>query len=426
MTTLVSSRLHYFAQALISFVFSGFVQPLLMHSSHIYNGWMSENTFSGVDVSFKDTAMVMVTSVAGSTAGMIGCAFLGRRMLRVRDIDPGSIGPTAPGTTICGYFFIFIGLLALSLPSPIIEEMQSSIDFDVALVSSALISVSVGALAVIALHSICYETNFTYWVVLKFFQGALASFIAVSAAYDLYNIPMCIIAALVGALGFIFASEFLFTTSIEDNCNIISIHFVCGILSCFLPPFFSRKGNLGFLENPNAYMNAMHLVWQGLCCIAAIAIVGVVFTIVFLFLFLFDLLRHESEKSAHERAQRVKRETTNTASQETNVDYILPNVDPKEMGDVGRNDEKLESFKKDADNTALMKQEFFVNILNVSKTPLNSNETCEGKTDKRKTEIAANKCDGVAKSKLPIRVRRCKNVVIKNPFYSDSSSLQLR
>lgn len=386
---------------------------------------MSENTFSGVDVSFKDTAMVLVTSVAGSTAGMIGSAFLGRRMLRVRDIDPGSIGPTAPGTTICGYFFIFIGLLALALPSPVIEEMHSSIDFDVALVITALISVSVGALAVIALHSICYETNFTYWVVLKFFQGALASFVTVSAAYDLYNIPMCTIVALIGALGFIFASEFLFTTSIEDNCNIISIHFVCGILSCLLPPFFGRKGNLGFLENPNVYMNAMHLVWQVLCCVAVIAIVGVVFATVFLFLYLFDLLRHESEKSAHERAQRVKRETTNAASQETNANYILPNVDPKEMGDVGRNEEQLELFREKTDHKA-PKQEFFVNILNVKEAPLNSEETCKEKTDKKKIELAANKCDGVIKSKLPIRIRRCKNVVIKNPLYSDSSSLQLQ
>lgn len=420
MTTLVSSRLHYVAQVIISFVFSGFVQPILLHSSHIYNGWMAENRFIGVDVSYKDTSMVLVTSVAGSTAGMIGCAFLGRRMLRVRDIDPGSIGPTAPGTTACGYFFIFISFVALALPSPTVEEMQSSTDFDVALVISAAMSISVGALAVIALHSIYYESSFTYWVVLKFFQGALGSFITVSAAYDLYNIPMCIVVALIGALGYFIASEFLFTTSIEDNCNIISVHYVCGILSCILPPLFSRKGNLGFLETPSAYVSLIHLGWQILCCVAAIAVVALVFAIVFFLLFIFDLLRHENEKYAHKRAQRVKREERNIISDEDNVniDYILPNVDPKGMDKTGRNGENVYHI-------ATEQEVLFFKVKNLNNSLNNHNQLDKMKAQKTYNETIK-KRNWVTKRTLPVRLRKCKNVVIKNPFYSDSSSLKVQ
>lgn len=408
MTTLLSSRLHYISQVVISFAFSGFVLPILLRSCHIYYGWMIENRIYGVDVSFKDSGMVLITSIAGSTAGIIGCAFLGRRKLLANDLDPGSIGPTAPGTTFCGYFLIYMGFIFLALPSPIIEEMQSSTDFDLALIVNAIISIAIGILTVITLHFMCYEIKITYWVVLKFLQGALACFITVSAAYDLYSISMCIIVSLIGAFIFFFTSEFFFTTTTEDNCNIISIHFFCGILSCCLPPLFSRKANLGFFENPSVYMNMIHLLWQVLCCLATIAVVCIVFTITFILLLIFGLLRHKKEKLAHERAIQLTKETPRPES-DIKIDYILSRIDPN----------KLETFKnpetlKENDNNKT--QKVFVNAVNVTKTPFNSVGSNKNKVKVRKGYEAIKKS-----SKLRMNFQKCKNIVVKNPFHNDFS-----
>lgn len=411
MTTLLASRLHYIAQVVITFIFAGVVQPVLLHSSSIYNGWMMENRLDFVDVSFKDTSMVLVTSVAGSTAGMIGCAFLRRRILRLRDIDPSSIGSTAPGTTVLGYFFILMGLAALALPSPVIEDMQSSVDFDVVLVINCIISVAVGSLVVIALHLTFYQSTITYWVALKFLQGGLASFVAISAAYDSYNVPMSMVVALIGAIWFFFISEFVFTTAIEDNCNIISIHFTCGVVSCLLPPLFSRRANLGFLENPSAYMNMIHLAWQLLCCIATVVFVAIVFSLVFLFLFVIGLLRNKSEILAHRMAKRVSKGGGKVAAEpKTLPDFVPRNVEHKAFDTV----ELKDLNKEDEQNIA------FVIRQNFTETPFDTPRSGGPGHLKIKKAMEALQENDEKKTKLRKRLQKCKNIVVKNPLHNDN------
>lgn len=375
---------------------------------------MTENRLDNVDVSFKDTALVLITSIAGSAVGLIGCSVLHRRMLRVHDIDPVSIGPSSPATTICGYFLVLIGFAALALPSPVVEEMHSSVDFDVTLIRNTFISVSVGILGVIVLHFIFYRSNITYWVVLKFLQGGLASFITISAGYDLYDVPMCIIVSLIGAICFFFTSEYFFTTTIEDNCNIIAIHFVCGIVSCLLPPFFSRKGNLGFLNNPSVYMNMIHLAWQVLCCLAALALIFLTFTPIFLLLLSLHILRNKREIYAHERARRVSKTGRKLIVAEPNVDnnYILPNIDRKELEDDL--EMKISGY---GEHTT---QKVFQNI---GETPFYHPETrksCSILKLRRPSKVFQ-KNARTPKNKGRARFQKCKNVVIKNPFHSDSA-----
>lgn len=415
MTTLLSPRLHYVAQIVISFMFSGFVQPALLHSSSIYNGWMKENKVDYVDVSFKDTGMVLVTSVAGSTAGIVGCIFLRKRMLRLSDIHSVSIGPTSPGLTMCGYFLILIGFVALALPSPVAEEMQSSIDFDIILIVSTFVCVAVGTLTVFTLHFIFYRSSSTYWTVLKLFQGGLASFIAVSSAYDFYDIPMCVTVALIGGICFFFASEYYFTSpSVEDNCNIISVHFVCGILSCLLPPFFSRKGNLGFMANPNFYMNMVHLAWQMLCCLATIAIVAIIFTFVFLILLLFGLLRNKIEIAAHNRGKRfLNKEIVKLSTENVNVDPISPS---NELENI-----EMETVSERDDDD--QKQNIFICVQNTDQTPVDSpNNNVEVKNIFQAHKLIKKK-SVTTRNRIRTHFQKCKNVVVRNPLYSSNNNL---
>lgn len=388
---------------------------------------MIENKLEDVYVSFQDTATVLATSVAGSTAAIVGCAVLGRRMLRVRDLDAASIGPTSSGTAICGYFFVLIGLVALALPSPVVEEMQSSVDFDVVLVVRAIISVATGTLTVFTLHLMFYRNTVTYWIVLKFLQGGLASFVTISAAYNLYSVPMCAIVASIGAVCFFFTSEFLFSTTVDDNCNIISVHFICGILSCLLPPFFGSKANIGFPATFKFYLNVIHLAWQVVCCFAAVILVGVIFSLVFFILSFLYLLRNNNEKLAHDRANRVKKEKEKIAASEpvVEMDYILPSVDHKELECA-----EMKTFTKlkvlgDGDYET-QKQNIVVNAQNVNKTPFDFTETNKFSNAKFKRALKAcksiKKRSGViTKTKRQTQPQKRDNVDAKNPFHDDDS-----
>lgn len=54
----------------------------------------------------------------------LGIIFLGRRIIRVSEMDEQSIGREHIATTVIGYIFIIFGYIAFVLPSPISESMK--------------------------------------------------------------------------------------------------------------------------------------------------------------------------------------------------------------------------------------------------------------------------------------------------------------
>lgn len=416
-TTLLSSRIHYIAQMVVSFTFSGIVQPTLLHSASIYSGWMAENRLEDIDVSFKDTAMVLATSIASSTAGMVGCIFLGRRVLRVCNTDPSSIGPTSPGTTVCGYFFILLGFAALALPSPVMEEMQASVDFDVNLVINASVSFAMGIFVVAVFHAMFYQGPVTYWDVLKCFQGGVAGFISVLAAYDLYSPLPSLFIALTGATFFFLATEYVFSSPLEDNCNIIAIHLVCGILSCLMPTFFSHKENIGFRAGISVHSNMMHLAWQVLCCSVVIVVVCIFYTFIFCLLLLFKVLRNKSERSAHERAKRLMKTGGSIVKNEPITDYILPNIAHKGLRNVNKKPVPAAATKMHTYNVSVNTAE----DIQLYDGPGTSVEIGDFKVRRASfSHDAVQKSGNISKDKMRRKFQKCKNVFVRNPLHRDS------
>lgn len=109
-TCLLVGRTHVLGYLLIGFIVSGIVQPFAIHWSWTPNGWMAHNHFLGYDVAFHDFAGSAVVHVVGSLTGYIGCVILGRRIIRLRDIDDASVPTDSAGTALAGYFFILLGL----------------------------------------------------------------------------------------------------------------------------------------------------------------------------------------------------------------------------------------------------------------------------------------------------------------------------
>lgn len=109
-TTTVVGRMHTVAYLLVSVLLSGLIQPLLIHWAWTAEGWMTETELGGRRVVFKDYAGAGVVHIFGGLSGLIGCVTLGRRMLRLRELDDASITAGSAGTVFGGLLLIFVGL----------------------------------------------------------------------------------------------------------------------------------------------------------------------------------------------------------------------------------------------------------------------------------------------------------------------------
>lgn len=109
-TTAVAGRMHTAGYLLVAALLSGLVQPLLIHWAWTAEGWMAKSELAGRVVTFKDYAGSAVVHVVGGLSGLIGCIILGRRMLRLKDLDDASITPGSAGTVFGGLLLILAGL----------------------------------------------------------------------------------------------------------------------------------------------------------------------------------------------------------------------------------------------------------------------------------------------------------------------------
>lgn len=109
-TSCLAGRLHAIGSMIMGLVVFGILQPLYLHWQWTDKGWMKENQFQGVTVNFHDHAGAALIHIVGGTAGLIGLLVLGRRLIRLRDLDKSSIAPPSRIHSTSGHICIVIGL----------------------------------------------------------------------------------------------------------------------------------------------------------------------------------------------------------------------------------------------------------------------------------------------------------------------------
>lgn len=195
---------------------------------------------------------------------------------------------------------MILGLLAFSLPSAAYVAIPPFDDYSGIVVVNGILALAAGILVVTILHFILHRRKFTYWVILRCLQGALASLVAISSGVDVYS-PIIAFAIAVGAaLIFYLVSAVVQKTCIEDNCNAVAIHFVSSILGGLLPPFLGRKEHLGF--DVNMGTRVVHFLWQTMCTFGILGLFAIFSVVFFLILHFTKLLRNKDEAVNHRRA----------------------------------------------------------------------------------------------------------------------------
>ncbi|CAG9856004.1 unnamed protein product [Phyllotreta striolata] len=290
-------RIHLVASFIVSLLYCMLYQPMLAHWIDREDGWMRNNTLFDKKVEIKDYAGNMVVHLSSSLMGAIGAAFLGRRLMRLKDLDERSIAREYSALTVIGYLLVLIGYAAFSLPTN--QYVRTPDNYIAFIVLNICTAFATGVLLTSLLNIFIARRILNYWSVLRCFQGGIAGVISIAAATDIYNVPRSAGVAAVAALFFFFFAILVHNTLLEDNCNLISSHLVASIVGTIACPIVAKKENLGGREK------GTHLLWQFICLLVVLATTIVYSWLLFLLLSCCKLLRNKDEALNHRRAVAV-------------------------------------------------------------------------------------------------------------------------
>lgn len=358
-TTLLAGRVHFLGYLAITFLFAGLIQPILMHWVWAEDGWLHDTVFLKYQMCFKDNGGGLVVHTSSATAGLVGSIFLGRRLLKLQDIDESSIGQESPGTTMTGYVFIILGIMAFSLVTPIYETTHYPFNYIGYLMVNNLMAMSAGMVVSVFFNFIFSRNTFNYWIILRCMQGSVASLVILSPGIDVYNPISSFGIGIMGGITLYATTRLIQCTSIEDYCNIISIHFACGFLGCLLPPFLGGSENLGTSVSYN--FRILHMIWQLLGLLCVITCIVIIFSFFFFLLYVSGFLRNQNEKLNHKRSINVSRTERRCCLQKL---FATRDETPiLEPGPSGRDPNIALTFKK-SQNFERNKEEPPFNIIN--------------------------------------------------------------
>lgn len=220
--------------------------------------------------------------------GLMGSAFLGRRLVRLEEIAESSIGAASPGFTSIGYLFVIIGLIGLIPQNSLVTTLNS------------ILAVSAGILVTLLLESIFRKLPSSYWEMVRCLQGGVAGLVIVCSGADVYIPSLAFVLSAIGILLFYATSMITNHSSLEDNCNIFATHLVSSIFGSLAPTLLGNSDNLGLSVSRGSRF--AHFLWQ-IISVTDIITTSAIFTmLVFALLKRCGILGNEYEHASHERA----------------------------------------------------------------------------------------------------------------------------
>lgn len=295
--SLFTARLRKIASVLVTLIFCGIFLPVCLHWIQHKDGWSSTYLL------IYDNTGATAVHLASSVVGMIGSASLGRRILRVSEVNRCSVALASPSSTFLGYFLILVGLMGNLLQSLNIGIYPIDV-FDAVLVTNSMMAIS-GSIITFTLIHCCFNSNhFGYWDTVRCLQSAVSALIAISFGVE-YYLPSSafIIGALTCAL-FSVVSTIIDSSCIEDSCNIIGTHFTGAMIGAVLLPLLCKWEALG--ENATVGTRFSKCAKQAIYSLFIIFCCAAIFVPIFLLLKITHLFRNEAEANNHSRTRHLE------------------------------------------------------------------------------------------------------------------------
>ncbi|KAL1490661.1 hypothetical protein ABEB36_013320 [Hypothenemus hampei] len=300
-SSLLVARLKQIPMLILTFFTSAFLIPIFMCWTWTTYGWMTTVSLMEERVAIKDYGGNLVVHVPSAMISLIGALFLGRRIVKLKDVDRLSLGNEYSSGIVMGYFFIMIGHVGANLPTIAYESKHAISDHVSQVTVNSLMAIGGGFLIVTLVLVVLTRDIYRYWIIVKCLQGGLAGLVTVAAGIDIYSSSINFGIACGGAMIFFLFSNLIHYSALEDCCNMISIYFICGIIGALIPPILGGKDNLGLSLSER--MLLIHTFWQFLCLFLILLVTTVIYLTVFTIFYLTGTLKNQYEEVNHQRAR---------------------------------------------------------------------------------------------------------------------------
>lgn len=283
-------RLRKTASIFITIIFCGIFLPLCLHWTQHENGWLN---------SIYDSTGATTVHLASSVVGIIGSVSLGRRLLKVSEIDICSVSTGSPSNTFMGYFLIIIAVIGNLLYSSGNGLYQIDI-FDSILVTNSMMTIGGSIITFSLVHCCSHSNYFNYWDNIRCLQSTVSALIALSLGVEYYLPSSAFVIGILSSACFYIISIIIDLSFIEDSCNIIATHLTAVTIGAILLPFLCELKFLG--ENATVLTRFSKCGKQILYCLVIIFCSCAIFIPIFLLLKAVHLLRSKTEIKNHTRA----------------------------------------------------------------------------------------------------------------------------
>ncbi|XP_018575582.1 ammonium transporter 2-like [Anoplophora glabripennis] len=323
MSSFLVGRTKLVGGMLLTAFYSGIFQPFLMHWIWHESGWMRLSKFLNVDVSVQDHAGVLALHIPSVILGTTGSLFLGRRILKLREIDGLSFGTEHVIITVIGYLLIIFNYIIFALPMYEVNNENVAL-----IVINGFLAVGAGIFTVTIFQCIIFRDISHHRRIIRSVQGGVAGLISIAAAINLYTPSVTIMISIITSIVFFFFAELIHNTALEDPCSFVSSHLICGFIGVMVCPLAAQKENFGYTARIEIL--GVHLLWQFICTCAVIGMSVVVALFLFLLLLVSRILKNRFEIANHKRAAVLRDALTKRAYLErlfsinSTTDYVVP------------------------------------------------------------------------------------------------------
>uniref|UniRef100_A0AAR5P1X6 Ammonium transporter AmtB-like domain-containing protein n=1 Tax=Dendroctonus ponderosae TaxID=77166 RepID=A0AAR5P1X6_DENPD len=300
-SSMLVARLHQVPMLIVTFISSAFLLPTLMCWCWSDFGWMMKLAIFDQRVAVKDFGGNLVIHAPSAAIGLLGALFLGRRIMKLKDIDRFSLGHEYTSGIVTGYFLIIAGHIGFNMPSNAYESKHMLNDYISRVSINSLMAMGAGILVVTLILVILTRDIYRYWIIVKSLQGGLAGIVTVAAGIDIYTPGVNFGIACGGGMIFFLFSNLIHFSALEDCCNIITIYLICGSVGSLIPPLLGSGENLG-LTGP-VRIQFIHLLWQFICLIVILLMTVIIYLSLFTILFASGILKNTYEEANHQRAK---------------------------------------------------------------------------------------------------------------------------
>ncbi|CAH0560291.1 unnamed protein product [Brassicogethes aeneus] len=294
--------MHFIGLGVLTFVYSGLISPLIAHWSS-EKGFFSHKKWSGQLVSLKDHGNILEIHLTSALVSALGIIFLSRRILVVRSIDPLSIGLDSINKILVGYSFLMAGIIIFELPTIYYDQRHAGGGVGGLILFNNLIALGTSFLLISILHILVFKGYiFCYLNFTRSFQAGVASMVAICGGVDIMTPLSCFFISIMSTGLYFSVALGLHESAYEDPCNVVAVHFVCGLLGHICTALFASGENFGIM-NPNG---SAHLFWQLYTFLVTFVFALIIFLILFSIISALGILRTELESRNHQMAMGIK------------------------------------------------------------------------------------------------------------------------